>query len=457
MEDIKRDIDMAKRIALAVSEKGGRAYFVGGYVRDLIRGGELKDIDIEVHGIDEDSLFELLTELGDVREYGKSFGILSLAGYGIDIALPRGERAIGCGHRDFEINLDENMGTYNASIRRDFTVNALMQDILTGEITDHFGGLGDLKNGVLRHVNSHSFREDPLRVLRGAQFASRFNMKICEETMELCRETDISVLSRERVIEELLKALLSSEKPSIFFEALRKMNKLGDWFPELYALIGIEQNPVYHSEGDAWTHTMMVVDEAVKLKSGAEDERGFMLSALCHDFGKAVSTVVIDGVIHAYNHETEGLPLIERFMKRLTSESTLTAYVLNMCRYHMKPRVLAGAVSSVKATNKLFDASIDPKGLIYLSEADSRGKIPKGDQKQLDFLLERLDVYEKLMKEPHVTGADLIARGFKEGRELGEALKYAHKLRLAMVPKDEALKQVLRSKLQCKYGFVNYF
>ncbi len=445
MEDIKRDIDMAKRLALAVSEKGGRAYFVGGYVRDLVRGGRLKDIDIEVHGIDRDSLFELLSHLGEVTEYGKSFGILGIAGYGIDIALPRGEKAVGSGHRDFEISLDENMGTYNACLRRDFTVNALMQDILTGEITDHFGGLGDLKNGILRHVNSQSFAEDPLRVLRGAQFTSRFNMKISEDTKELFGGIDISVLSRERVMEELLKALLGSDKPSVFFEVLRETDKLGDWFPELSALIGIEQNPVYHSEGDAWTHTMMVLDEAVKFKSRAEIERGFMLSALCHDFGKAVSTVVIDGVIHAYNHETEGLPLIERFMKRLTNENKLIGYVLNMCRYHMKPRVLAGAKSSFKSTNKLFDASVDPMGLIYLSEADSQGKIPKGDPKQLDFLLERLDVYTELMKEPHVTGADLIARGLKEGGELGEALKYAHKLRLAMVPREEAIKQVLGS------------
>ncbi len=446
MEDIKRDIDMAKKLALAVSKKGGRAYFVGGYVRDLVRGGELKDIDIEVHGIDRDTLFELLSFLGEVTQYGRSFGILGIAGYGIDIALPRGERAVGSGHRDFEISLDENMGTYNACVRRDFTVNALMQDILTGEITDHFGGLGDLKNGILRHVNSQSFGEDPLRVLRGAQFASRFNMKISEETGELMRGIDISVLSRERVMEELLKALLRSEKPSVFFEALRKTDKLGDWFPELRALIGVEQNPVYHSEGDAWTHTMMVLDNAVKFKDMAEDERGFMLSALCHDFGKATSTVVIDGVIHAYNHETEGLPLIEKFMKRLTNENKLTGYVLNMCRYHMKPRVLAGAESSVKSTNKLFDESVDPMGLIYLSEADSLGKIPKGDPKQLDFLLERLDIYTKLMKEPHVTGADLIERGYEEGERLGEALRYAHKLRLAMVPKEEALKQVLSQK-----------
>lgn len=443
MEDIKRDIEMAKRLALAVSEKGGRAYFVGGYVRDFVRGGELKDIDIEVHGIDKDNLLEILSGLGEVTQYGKSFGIFGIAGYGIDIALPRGEKATGSGHRDFEISVDENMGTYNASRRRDFTINALMQDILTSEITDHFGGIGDLKNGILRHVNTQSFSEDPLRVLRGAQFASRFNMKISRETKELMRSIDISVLSRERVMEELFKALLRSEKPSVFFEVLRETDKLGDWFPELCALVGVEQNPVYHSEGDAWTHTMMVLDEAVKLKDRAKDERGFMLSALCHDFGKATSTVIIDGVIHAYNHETEGLPLIEKFMKRLTNENKLTGYVQNLCRYHMKPRVLAGNVSSLKATNKMFDASVDPIGLIYLSEADSRGKIPKGDPKQLDFLLERLDIYTKLMEEPHVTGSDLIARGFREGESLGEALEYAHKLRLSMVPKEEALKQVL--------------
>lgn len=443
---INRDTEMAKKLAFAVSQKGGQAYYVGGYVRDFVRGGKLKDIDIEVHGIDRNTLIKLVSELGEVTEYGKSFGIIGIKGYGIDIALPRCEKQVGSGHRDFDITLNENMGTYNACLRRDFTVNALMQDILTGEITDRFGGLDDLRNGILRHVNSVTFGEDPLRVLRGAQFASRFNMKICEETIDICKKTDISTLSRERVMEELMKALLQSDRPSVFFESLKNMDKLDDWFGELKALIGIEQNPVYHSEGDAWTHTMMVLDKASEYKDKAKDARGFMLSALCHDFGKATSTVVIDGVIHAYNHETDGLPLIESFMKRLTNENKLISYVLNMCRYHMKPRVLAGNVSSVKSTNKLFDSATDPLGLIYLSEADSQGKIPKGDPKQLEFLLERLEVYTNLVSEPYITGADLIEQGFREGKSLGEALRYAHKLRLAMVPREDALRQIPKDK-----------
>lgn len=444
MNQFEKDISKARETAQLVSHYGGRAYFVGGYVRDLFMGRKNKDIDIEIHGISEADIGKILMSLGKVMEIGKSFGIYGLKGYNLDIALPRRERATGKGHRDFDVEVNSHLGTLNAAMRRDFTINALMQDILTGEIIDHFGGRSDLEKGIIRHVNNKSFSEDPLRVLRAAQFAARFSFAVSEDTIKLCRNIDLTALPKERILSELSKALLKSDRPSVFFEVLRSMDKLDDYFPELKELIGIEQNPVHHAEGDAWTHTMMVLDEAASLKDKTQNPLWFMLSALCHDFGKAVTTQSIDGVIHAYGHETAGLPIAERFIKRLTNETALIRYVLSLCEYHMKPRVLYKNNSSVKSTNKMFDSVADTAGLIYIAEADNRGKLPREtDEAGLSFLLEREQIYLKTMEKPHVTGKDLIDAGLVPDEVFKDILGYAHKLRLALVPKEEALKQTL--------------
>lgn len=436
--------EMAVKIAEEVSRHNGSTYYVGGYVRDFFSGKQGKDIDIEVHGISPKMLAQILENFGERIEIGESFGIFGLKGYSLDIAMPRKETNRGKGHKDFDICVDPFCGTYLAAKRRDFTVNALMQNVLTGEVIDHFSGKADLEKGIIRHVNDVSFAEDPLRVLRGAQFAARFNFTVAEQTVELCRRMDLSHLPKERIMGELEKALLKSEKPSVFFETLRQMNQLDVWFPELKHLIGVEQNPKYHSEGDVWTHTMMVLDAAVRFLPQVKNKTGFMLSALTHDFGKAVCTKVIDGVIHSYNHETLGLPLVEEFMQRLTGERRLTDYVMNMTQYHMKPNVLAAAEASVKSTNKMFDASVDPEGLICLATADGLGKITHGEYvSHVPFLEERLALYNEYMSRPYVMGRDLIAAGITPGENFAEYLSLAHKLRLAGVYKESALKQTL--------------
>lgn len=438
------DTELAKKIAEEAAKAGGRAYYVGGYVRDRLMGIESKDIDIEVHGVTPQKLSMILDSLGNRMTIGESFGIYGIKGYTVDIAMPRKENLRGIGHRDFDITVDPFIGTAGASRRRDFTVNAIMEDVLTGEIIDHFGGLYDLKAGILRHVSDVSFREDPLRVFRGAQFAARFGFTVTDETIELFRTMRLEAISKERVEIELEKALLKSKKPSVFFEVLKKSDKLDTFFPELRALIGIKQNEKYHAEGDAFVHTMMALDEAAKYREEASDPFGFMISALAHDLGKAVTTECINGVIHSYGHEEAGIPITTEFMHRLTSNTHRTKYVLNLCRLHMKPNVLAAAKSSVKATNKMFDDALCPRDLILLARADADGK--KSSYKKNDnseFLNKRLEVYEEYMSRPFVTGADLIAEGLKPGKDFSDVLAYAHKLRLAGVTKEAALKQTL--------------
>lgn len=439
-----QDQQMAREVARRVAEQGGRSFYVGGFVRDALLHRENKDVDMEVHGITPRQLEEILDALGQRMTIGESFGIFSLKGHSLDIAMPRKEEARGSGHKDFAVFVDPFIGTEAAARRRDFTVNALMQDVLTGEILDHFGGEADLKAGVLRHVDDNSFTEDPLRVLRAAQFAARFALQPDPQTVILCSRMPLKHLPRERVEGELKKALLKAEKPSTFFEVLREMDQLDHWFPELKALIGVAQNPRYHSEGDVWKHTMMVLDEAAKLRHRAADPLGFMLSALTHDFGKAVCTEEKDGVLHAYQHEIAGLPLAETFLRRITGETRRIEYVLNMVEYHMKPNTVAGARSAPKVTTRMFDRSVDPEGLICIALADDRGRItqvPGTDHEA--FLYERLEFFRELMARPCVMGRDLIEAGLKPGVEFGEILQYAHKLRLAGIPKDSALKQTL--------------
>ena len=240
---------MNKDILLAskVKEKGGRAFYVGGYVRDLLLNIPNKDIDIEVHGIAEKDLVAILNEIGEVDYYGRSFGIYALRHEDIEVALPRSEKVLGTGHRDFEISVDPDMGYKNAALRRDFTINALMMDVLSHEILDYFNGTDDLNKGIIRHVNDVSFVEDPLRVYRAAQFASRFGFKIDERTVELCRGIDTFVLSRERIEEELKKALLKAERAEIFFECLKEMNQKDVWFKgvnNLSCLMKYESNRI---------------------------------------------------------------------------------------------------------------------------------------------------------------------------------------------------------------------
>ena len=251
---MSKDIQMARQLALLVHARGGRAYYVGGFVRDSLLGEAGKDIDIEVHGITPDNLKDILDSLGQRITIGESFGVFNLKGYSLDIAMPRKEEARGQGHRDFDIFVDPFIGTEAAARRRDFTFNALMQDVLTGEIIDHFGGEADLKAGILRHVCSDSFPEDPLRVLRCAQFAARFGCRVAPETIVLCSKMELQHLPKERIEGELKKALLKAERPSVFFEILREMNQLDHWFPELKALIGIGQNP-YTTPKAMYGHT----------------------------------------------------------------------------------------------------------------------------------------------------------------------------------------------------------
>lgn len=423
-----------KQIAKLVKENGGRTFYVGGYVRDKLLSIENKDIDIEIHGISEEQLLAILRQVGKPLSFGKSFGVYSLAGYNIDIALPRSEKVIGKKHTDFKIDIDPFIGYKKTAQRRDITINALMQDVLTDEILDYFDGLSDLKNKIIRQVDKDTFIEDPLRVLRVAQFASRFNFSVALETIELCKTIDLTYLSRERVEEELRKCLSKGIKPSIFFDTLNNMNQLDYWFKEIKQLIGLKQDPIYHPEGDVYIHTMQVLDRASAYKNKTFE---FMLLCLTHDFGKIICSQEINGRIHAYGHEEKGMPIIMEFINRITNRKDVIAYIKNMVPLHMLPNIYASDNSRIKKTNKMFYDAINPEDLIYFSYCD------RGNDDYLDYLNERYLEYKRMISKPYVKGDDLKKAGIKEDKDFGLLLDYATKLRLAGISKEEALKQTI--------------
>ena len=436
--------ELVHTLAMAVAAAGGRAYFVGGYVRDRLLGRENKDMDVEVHGLTPEKLETILDTLGERTVMGASFGIYGLKHWDIDIAMPRKETATGRGHRDFQTEVDPFLGCEKAARRRDFTINAMMEDVLSGEVLDFFGGREDLANGVLCHVSPEHFGEDPLRVLRAARFAARFDFTVAAETVALCREMDLSALPRERVMGETEKALMKAERPSVFFTTLREMGQLSQWFPELEALIGVPQPPRFHPEGDVWSHTMRVLDHAAQLRDQAEYPVGFMLSALCHDYGKAVTTDPVS--FHAYEHEKQGVPLAKSFLVRLSGEKSLTEYVCDQTRQHMRPNKMAEQSSRAKSWNRLFDECVCPADLLLLAKADylGCGGTTREQYAPIEAVeREALEEYRELLKKPYVMGRDLLEAGITPGEGYRELLDYAHKLRLAGIEKDMALKQVL--------------
>ena len=437
-----KDKAAACYIAKKVHELGGKTYYVGGCVRDELLDIQNKDIDIEVYGIKPYELKNICSELGEVDEIGMSFGILKIHGYGIDISMPRKERKVGLKHTDFEVNVDPFMNEKEAAKRRDFTINSIMKNIMERKLIDPYNGIYDLRNKIIKHIDDITFVEDPLRVFRAAQFSARFDFTIDQDTFHLCKTIDVSNISRERIFEETNKALLKSNTPSIYFNQLRKMNHLKEFFPELEKLVGVKQNPKYHPEGDVWNHTMMVLDKAAKVKSKSSNPLYFMYAALFHDIGKQVSTTEKDGIIKSIGHEKDGIPLAKNGLNHITNESNLIKYVLNMIENHMTPHLITEK-SSFKTTNRFFDKCINPYDQLLLSFCDTPNeRETEIKMYQSGWWKGRLNKYEEIMMEPEVTGNDLINLGYTPSPMFSLILKKCHLIHLAGIKKEDIIKQL---------------
>lgn len=442
---------MIERIARRIDALGGRALLVGGCVRDGLLGIPCYDIDCEVHGVAPDALVSLLREFGEIDESGRQYGIYTIKGAGIDIALPRRERRTGPGHKDFEVQVDPWLDPAQAAARRDFTVNAIMRDALTGEYVDPYGGMQDLRDGVLRAMPGAHFEEDPLRVLRGAQFAARFHLMPDEETIRRMKNMPLGGLSAARVLDETKKALLKADQPDVFFRVLRDADALEPWFCELAALDGVPQNPEYHPEGDSFEHTMLVLRAAAEIRDQMQDPLAFMLAVLCHDLGKAVSTKKNDkGAWQAIGHEDTGVPLTDRMLSRLGLSRSVIAYAQNMCALHMRLHTCYYGRARASRTNLLFDESVHPEELAWLVVCDSRGtgKPRAYADEEEAFIMERLAAYREAIFRPMPNAKMLMDAGVAKGPALGRAVREARRLVLSGETAQRAASRAAKNKAE---------
>jgi tRNA nucleotidyltransferase (CCA-adding enzyme) len=425
-----------RKLVDKVQSAGGRPLAVGGAIRDHLMGLPEKDIDIEVYGISLEVLENALSGF-EVHAVGRSFGVLKVGvdDETFDVALPRRESKNGTGHRGFVVESDPHMDPRDAAARRDFTVNAIAWDLEKQVLVDPWNGVDDLRAGILRHV-SPAFDEDPLRVLRAAQFASRFSFQVHDSTLDRCRalRPELATLAKERIWGEMEKLALKGVWPSIGLNVLLKVGAVEALFPELLTLCGCEQEFEWHPEGDVWFHTMLVVDEAARIAREEQLDDGeklrLVLGALCHDLGKPPTTEYIDGRVRSRDHESQGEEPTRAFLERMGAPNEIVDDVVALVRDHLKPFQLFRDNASDGAIRRLALRVPVPR-LVRVARADHFGRTtPDALQREDEagaWLVERakaLDV-EAQAPKPILQGRHLIPRGVKPGPDMGALLREA--------------------------------
>ncbi len=438
-----------------VRDAKGRAFFVGGCVRDWLLGLTPKDFDIEVYGIPPQQVVDILSREFTLDLVGEAFGVIRLKGWPIDIALPRRESKRGLGHKGFEIHSDPLMTFEEAASRRDFTINAIAWDPESQELLDPFGGLSDLEHKVLRHTTEH-FQEDPLRVLRGQQLAGRYSLTGAPETLEVALDvlSEYHTLPLERIWGEWYKWASQSVLPSAGLTFLLQT----DWiqmYPELKSLIACPQDPQFHPEGDVWTHTLLVTDEAAIIaeRDGlAQGERAILvLAALCHDLGKPDTTKTIDGRIRSRGH-CDTIEIFPAFLARLGAPLSIMERVVILCRYHLTHIDFKDSLRHVRRLSvALASAGETLEMLGRLVEADHSGRSPlaKGlpaNMKAILDVAESLNIQRQRL-EPLLLGRHLLELGFSPGPIMGEILQVVFEQQLnGEVQSLEEAKEWVRKK-----------
>ena len=434
------DFQTVLTIAQELREKGGHALLVGGCVRDALLGLSPKDFDLEVRGLEADHLKSILTKSHKLDEIGKSFGVLKLKGLEIEVSLPRTESKVDLGHKGFEVDVDPHLPFHEAAARRDFTVNAIGLDPLTGEVHDPHHGASDLEARVLRHVGP-AFVEDPLRVLRGMQFAARFNLTSDPETIQLCKTIGLEGLAEERIFEEWKKLILKGNLISMGLRFLKDTTWLR-FFPELEALIDCPQDPEWHPEGDVWIHTLHCMDAFAKERIGEEEEDlvvGF--AVLCHDLAKPETTVKgEDGRYRSPNHEKLGEIPTRSFLARMTNQNNLIDEIVSLVKRHLAPRIFHKDQAGDSAIRRLAKEVIRIDRLVRVAAADMAGRPPKSaDFPEGEWLIKRAAALHVKDSSPEriVLGRHLIGRGLEPGPSFSPILDQCFEAQLDGAFDDE--------------------
>lgn len=399
MEDI---IQIAKKI----EKSGGRLYLVGGAVRDEILKRKIQDKDYCVTGITKEKFQDLFPE---AIQRGKSFPVFDL--YHQEFAFARKEKKIGEGHKGFGIECSPNITIQEDLARRDITINSIAKDVLTGEVIDPFGGKEDIQKRKIK-ATTDAFSEDPLRVYRVARLAAQLEFEVEKNTLEQMKglKEELATLSKERVFIELKKAL-TSNKPSIFFRVLKEALVLAVHFYEIEKLIGAIQPKEYHPEGDAFEHTMLVLDRGAELT----DKLEIRFSCLVHDLGKGSTPKEL--LPHHYGHEERGIPLVEKLGNRIGVPNVWIKCGKIAAREHMRGGKFYQMTTKkqVEFIERVYPTILGLEGLQFVVIADrtSRGI----DEEVKDFS----KIGTRCIKE--VNGASVIKKyNIKEGKEIKNKL-----------------------------------
>ena len=325
-----------------VRTAGARVFIVGGWVRDFLRQMPAHDKDYMVAGIDEEKFQQVFPKASRV---GKAFPVylVEIDGHHAEVAFARKEEKQGAGYRGFVVEYGRDVTLEEDLYRRDTTINSMAMELPSGEIFDFYGGRKDVEQGIIRPV-SHHFAEDPVRALRAARQAAEFNFTLAEETkkaMNACRE-ELAGEPAERLMQELKRALMT-ERPSLFFRALQETGLLEVTFPELAKLIGKVQPEAFHPEGDAFEHTMLVVDTV----AAGTDSLLARFCGLVHDLGKGETPAEM--LPHHYGHEVRGQDILRKWNQRMTLPKKWLQGGLLVIEQHMRaPRLTkAGKVAEL--------------------------------------------------------------------------------------------------------------
>ncbi len=437
LPEVERILDLIAEI--------GRPMIAGGAVRDWLLGQASKDLDVEVFECSWEDLVSKLKGLGRVDLVGKSFGVAKfhISGIELDFALPRSESKTKEGHRGFDVVADPFLDPNRAALRRDFTMNAISYDWKENVLVDPLNGRLDLARRVLRH-SSEAFSEDPLRVLRGFQFCSRFELQPDSETVNLSREIQngFAELAKERVWMEWEKWATLSVKPSFGLRFLLVTQWL-QHFPEVFSLVSCPQDPGWHPEGDVFKHTCHCLDALASsnaYREGSHSERlVLMFGVLCHDFGKPETTEqkLKDGELRwvSPRHDQAGIPLAESFLRRIGAPHSLIPKVQSLVGCHMASVQIKKKPSFAQVrrlARRVAPANLSQ--LITIIRADQAGRPPLSVRPNQSVLwLEEVARDESLLEgtlKPVVLGRHLIERGMTPGNHFKPLLDELFELQL---------------------------
>ena len=389
------------KIAGDIREAGGRAFLVGGWVRDALLGKSCRDYDVEVYDMAQDALVPILSKYGRTNLVGKAFGVIHLAmkGLSLDFSFPRTESKVGYGHRGFVVHTDEKLSFKEAALRRDFTINAMGMELPELTLCDPYGGIDDLKTHTLRHVGP-AFAEDSLRILRGVQFASRFGCTLAPDTVELCRTLSLDDLSVERLFEEFKKWLLKPGKPSLGLKAFLDI-KLDEYFPEI------------HPFKESWETLGTILDNMVPLRDTLPEAQAmeFAFAALLSDSAET-SLKFLERITNE-THLLKIVPPLLKAYQELDTAIVNDAPALRRLAVKLGGLKLLGLL--VKCTPREFYADSAADGECF---ADKLWKAAS-----------ELDLIEEA-PQPYLMGKMLMDMGVKPGKQMGEIIKKSFELQL---------------------------